>query len=54
VQRSLDGGTGKNHDQQRDQQHPRPAPAVDSAVAAASALIGRRHEISVVMKWACH
>jgi hypothetical protein len=54
VQRRLDRGTSKNDNEQGDQQHACSAAAVDSAVAAARTGFLRRHEISVVMKWACH
>jgi len=54
MQGGLDTGASEDHDQQRDQQHSRSASAVDSAVAAASARFLGRHEISVVMKCACH
>jgi hypothetical protein len=50
VQGGLDSAAGKHHDQQRNKQHPRSAAAVDSAMAAASARIRCRHEISVVTK----
>jgi hypothetical protein len=54
MQRRLDRGTCKNDNQQRDEQHACSAATIDSAVAAARTGILRRHEISVVMKWACH
>jgi hypothetical protein len=54
VQRCLDGATSKNDNEQRDQEHAGSTAAIDSTVAAARTGILRRHEISVVMKWARH